>query len=97
LSFTQALRYELKNTGVTVSCLCPEDTDTGFFVNAGGRKLNRKTMSPEVVARIAVDSLYKKKAVIYPKYVKILSMPKTMLAFFVSKIVSRYNASLEKH
>ena len=97
LSFTQALRYELKNTGITASCLCPGDTDTGFFENAGGRKLNRKTMSPEVVAQIAVNSLHKKKSVIYPKYVKLLSMlPKTMLAFFVSIIVSKYIAGLDK-
>nr|WP_145549418.1 SDR family NAD(P)-dependent oxidoreductase [Variovorax boronicumulans] len=34
-SFTAALRNELKDTGVTVSCLMPGVTDTEFFERAG--------------------------------------------------------------
>jgi short-subunit dehydrogenase len=34
-SFTAALRNELKNTGVTVTCLMPGPTDTEFFARAG--------------------------------------------------------------
>jgi short-subunit dehydrogenase len=34
-SFAQALRYELKDTGVTVTALLPGPTDTGFFERAG--------------------------------------------------------------
>ena len=33
-SFAQALRYELKDTGVTVTALLPGPTDTGFFGRA---------------------------------------------------------------
>lgn len=33
-SFAEALRNELKDTGVTVSCLMPGATDTDFFVRA---------------------------------------------------------------
>jgi uncharacterized protein len=33
-SFAEALRNELKNTGVTVSCLMPGATDTDFFIRA---------------------------------------------------------------
>ena len=33
-SFAQALRYELKDTGVTVTALLPGPTDTGFFERA---------------------------------------------------------------
>jgi short-subunit dehydrogenase len=34
-SFTAALRNELKDTGVTVTCLMPGATDTEFFARAG--------------------------------------------------------------
>jgi short-subunit dehydrogenase len=34
-SFSQALRNELKDTGVTVTALLPGPTDTGFFARAG--------------------------------------------------------------
>ncbi len=34
-SFTAALRNELKDTGVTVTCLMPGPTDTEFFARAG--------------------------------------------------------------
>jgi uncharacterized protein len=35
LSFAEALRYELKDTGVTVTALLPGATDTEFFDHAG--------------------------------------------------------------
>lgn len=34
-SFAAALRNEMKDTGVTVTCLMPGVTDTGFFARAG--------------------------------------------------------------
>ena len=34
LSFSQALSYELRDTGVTCSCLCPGPTHTDFVANA---------------------------------------------------------------
>ena len=35
LSFAEGLRYELKDTGVTVTALMPGPTDTNFFERAG--------------------------------------------------------------
>jgi short-subunit dehydrogenase len=35
ISFSEALADELKGTGVTVTCLCPGATDTGFQKRAG--------------------------------------------------------------
>jgi uncharacterized protein len=55
LSFAHSLRYELKETGITVTALQPGPTDTDFFHRAGmddtevGRRASRKvnrTMSP---------------------------------------------------
>jgi len=66
LSFTKALRYEVRKTNVTVSCLCPGDTNTNFMIHAGGRKLKTQTAAPEEVAKVAMRSLLKHKAVIFP-------------------------------
>ncbi len=55
ISFSEALAYELKDSGVTVTCLCPGPTNTGFQGRAGTDKtLLFKTMRPmdaETVAR----------------------------------------------
>jgi short-subunit dehydrogenase len=55
ISFSEALAHELKDSGVTVTCLCPGVTDTGFQGRAGTDKtLLFKTMRPmdaKIVAR----------------------------------------------
>lgn len=91
LSFTQAVRYELRNTNIKVSCLCPGDTGTGFFDNAGLKNAKVSFMPPETVAKIAVDGLYRNKAVIFPKYVKyIAGTPKFILKRVVAAKISEY-------
>jgi uncharacterized protein len=55
ISFSEALANELKGTGVTVTCLCPGVTDTGFQGRAGTENtlLFRalRPMAAETVAR----------------------------------------------
>ncbi|WP_235005415.1 SDR family NAD(P)-dependent oxidoreductase [Pedobacter nyackensis] len=77
LSYSRALRYELKNTAVSVSCLCPGPTDTGFANRAGldaladlAKKFN---MSPENVASIGIKGMFNKKAEIIPGFLNRLS------------------------
>lgn len=67
LSFSRGLRGELKETAVSVTCVCPGPTDTNFVnranVGAKGQKAAaRFNMSPESVARIAIKSLFNRKA-----------------------------------
>jgi short-subunit dehydrogenase len=54
LSFSEALANELENSGVTVTCLCPGPTHTGFAQRAGNDKsrMFKKigAMSAEAVA-----------------------------------------------
>lgn len=61
LSFAEALRYELQDTGVTVTALLPGPTDTEFFDRAGmqGTKLREETAKddPAQVAREGFDAL----------------------------------------
>jgi short-subunit dehydrogenase len=56
ISFSEALANELKNSGVTVTCLCPGVTDTGFQGRAGTEKtLLFKAMRPMDAKTVARD------------------------------------------
>jgi short-subunit dehydrogenase len=66
LNFRRGLFQELKNTTVSVTCICPGPTDTNFVnranVGTKGQKAAEKfNMSPQKVAHIAVDSLFRLK------------------------------------
>jgi uncharacterized protein len=66
LAFSRGLYHELKNTNVSVTCICPGPTDTNFVnrANIGARALKaaeRVNMSPQAVAKIAVNSLFKRR------------------------------------
>lgn len=70
LFFSEALAYELKGTSVTVTCVCPGPTITGFQSRAGqeGARLVTMfpTMTPEKVARTALNALARGKRVAVP-------------------------------
>lgn len=61
LSFAEAIRYELRDTGVTVTALMPGPTDTEFFDRAGmqGTKLRENVSKddPAEVAREGIEAL----------------------------------------
>ncbi len=66
LNFSRGLFQELKKTTVSVTCICPGPTDTNFVNRAnvgtkGQKAAERFNMSPQEVARIAVDSLFRRK------------------------------------
>ncbi|KQZ32880.1 SDR family oxidoreductase [Caulobacter sp. Root1472] len=62
-SFSWALRNELKDTGVTVTCLMPGLTDTEFFERAGmldtGFGADPKKADPADVAKIGYGAMLK--------------------------------------
>lgn len=61
-SFSFALRNELKDSGVTVSCLMPGPTDTGFFERADMMDTKvgtQKKDDPADVARAGFDAMMK--------------------------------------
>ncbi len=75
LSFAQSLRYELKDTGVSVTALQPGPVDTDFFHRAemddtdAGTK-GKKDSEPDVVARQGYDALMAGKDHVYAASLK---------------------------
>jgi short-subunit dehydrogenase len=66
-SFSMALRNEIKETGVTVSCLMPGPTDTEFFQRAHMETTKvandeKMMMQPDEVAKIGFQAMLKGEA-----------------------------------
>jgi uncharacterized protein len=94
--FSRGLRWELKKSGVSVSCLSPGATSTGFIGRAGMESLRERaekfSMKPEDVARIAVHQLFRGKAEIVPGFMNWISVK---LTYFLPKVlIEKIAASL---
>jgi uncharacterized protein len=66
LSFSKPLAYELRMKVISVTCVSPGSTDTGFVdradMSAKTRNPARRfNMDPETVARLAVKAMFKRK------------------------------------
>ncbi|MBB4955334.1 short-subunit dehydrogenase [Agrobacterium vitis] len=71
LSFGEALHNELRPRGVTVTCLCPGHTETGFDAAASAPVspvLRFLTMKPRPVAETGLRALAKGKASVLPGF-----------------------------
>jgi short-subunit dehydrogenase len=69
LSLSEALAQELRGSGVTVTCVCPGATETGFAARAGNgdtRLFRAGTMSPRAVAETAWRALARGRALVVP-------------------------------
>ena len=66
-SYTLALYEELRrnNDNKAISVLCPGPVDTNFN-NRANVKFNVKALSPEYVAKYAIDNMFKRKLIIIP-------------------------------
>lgn len=72
ITFTRGLQYELRNSGISVSCLIPGTTDTSFMDRAKMdplREIAKKfEMPPDIVAKTAVQGLLKGTLEIIPGF-----------------------------
>lgn len=69
LSFTEGLREEVADQGVTVTCLAPGPTETGFGEDSGMSKLaafSKNAMSAGAVARSGYAGFRSDRAVVIP-------------------------------
>lgn len=77
LSFSRAIRFELKKTNISVSCVSPGPIDTGFAARAGldpfSKMAEKFNMKPDEVANIALKGMFAKKAEIIPGFANIIS------------------------
>lgn len=77
LLFSRALRYELVDSPISVSCLCPGPTDTGFAHRAGMDALAelaaKFNMQADEVAQIGLKGMFRKKAEIVPGFLNKVS------------------------
>lgn len=88
LSFSEALHYELKGTGVYVSALCPGATDTNFANAAeikGSDMFNAEKggMTPKKVAEIAYRKMMKGKMTFVTGFANQIG------AYFSPKMINR--------
>jgi len=96
LHFSEALHFELRNSGINVSVLCPGPTETSFEHTANAKNSNLfkgKLMKPQDVARIGYKGLMKNKMTIIPgfknKFLAFLATvfpSRKMLVYITSKM-----------
>ncbi len=97
LNFSRGLRQELKNSCVSVTTVCPGATDTDFAsrANVGAKALKaaeKVNMTPQDVAKIAIDGMFKHKAEIVPGLINKLNvfaawlLPKELLERIAEKL-----------
>ena len=89
LSFSRAIRYELKDSSISVTCLSPGPAGTGFAERAGLSAINdiaeKFNMDANVVAEIAVKAMLNRKAEVIPGFTNIISayanriLPKSLI------------------
>jgi short-subunit dehydrogenase len=97
LSFSRGLSHELKNSGVSVTCVCPGPTDTDFNRRASlnekaTRAAEKFSVAPEEVAVIAIKSMLAGKREVITGFVNKLSafgawlLPKSFIENTAAKI-----------
>ena len=97
LSFSRGLRYELRNTGISVTAVSPGSTDTGFAtrakVGAKGLKAAEKVnMQPEAVAAIAVKAMFARKTEVITGFINQLGA--FLVWLFPKRIAEKTAASI---
>lgn len=94
LSFSEAVAYELKDTGVTMTALCPGASDTEFFVRAdaeGANVTDTPLSDPAEVAKDGYDAMMKGET-------RVISGAMNKLQVYMSNFVpdSLLNAGMSK-
>ncbi|HHG86517.1 MAG TPA: SDR family oxidoreductase [Bacteroidetes bacterium] len=85
LSFSESLRYELKDTGVSITTLYPGITTTEFNAVADAKTpamMNMSILSAEKVAQIGIKAMFQRRRARIPGFIN------NMSAFF-AKIIPR--------
>ncbi|WP_224247474.1 SDR family NAD(P)-dependent oxidoreductase [Hyalangium gracile] len=102
LSFSEALANETRGTGVSVTCLCPGPTKTGFQEQAKMEESKlvkgKDIMDSMTVARVGYEAMQRGQAVIIPGFMnKMLAqgarfLPRSTITSIVRKVQDRAQA-----
>ncbi|MBL6990338.1 MAG: SDR family oxidoreductase [Bacteriovoracaceae bacterium] len=98
LNFTEGLAYELKDTPICVSCLCPGPTKTHFFNSDDLKSTHLKAlpwmMSSKKVAAIGYHGLKNNKIIVIPGLVNWLMAKSTSITprFILRSITGKLNS-----
>ncbi len=97
--FSRGLSWELKDTSISVTCLSPGATSTGFVDRAGmdsslKEKAEKLSMTPKAVAKIGIDAMFEGKAEVITGFVNWLSAKLTN--FLPKSLIERIALSLYK-
>ncbi|MDU0369830.1 SDR family NAD(P)-dependent oxidoreductase [Hymenobacter endophyticus] len=101
LSFSRGLRYELRDTSVSVTCLSPGATTTDFAGRAGMNAelqatANKVSMTPAQVAQAGIGALLAGEAELIPGALNKVSA--TLTSFVPKSLTERIAAGIyEKH
>jgi uncharacterized protein len=100
LLFTRALKFELKNTSISVTCYSPGATDTNFTNRAGMQAMQavaaKFNMEAKTVAEIGIKAMFAGKAEVIPGFVNILSalatnfLPKSMIEGIAANLYLKF-------
>lgn len=80
IQFSRALRYELRSSNISVTCISPGTTDTNFMDAAGmhsehiRKKADKVKMSASSVAKFSVDNMFEKKNEAIPGWINKISV-----------------------
>ncbi len=102
LSFSEALANETQGTGVSVTCLCPGPTKTGFQERAKMEESKlvkgKEIMDSLTVARAGYEALHRGQAVVIPGFMNkmmaqsVRFLPRSAITSIVRKVQDRAQA-----
>jgi uncharacterized protein len=102
LSFSEALANETQGTGVTITCLCPGPTKTGFQERAKMEESKlvkgKDIMDSLTVARAGYEGLHEGRAVVIPGFMNkmlvqsVRFLPRSTVTHIVRKVQDRAQA-----
>ena len=95
LSFTEAIREELRRSGsgVSVSCLCPGPVDTNFN-KVAKVEFSSKGMNSMDVAKYAIKNMFNEKLLIIPSLK--MKLVHVLVKFLPVKLVMRFVYNFQK-
>ena len=98
IQFSRALRYELSETNVSVTCVSPGTTETNFMKAAGmdsphiRKKADKVMMKASTVGKFAVKSMFAKKNEAIPGWINKLSV--AMIPFVTKSMTEKIAAGI---